>query len=507
MNLANTVLYEGLQAMSRCNLAPWDDYYARMAQSDFMLSRHMLRASKTSFIRKAPFEGSYAVMGGITEFRRMLETYHFSPEVGELLHGQGYRDDFIKYLIEKKKLSVTVYALPEGSLMFPGEPAVVLEGSLLDVRLAEGMLLECTNYPSLAMTKWRRIIEATDGAAVMEFARRRAQDPYRTSLYAYLAGVNLSSNSDMRTWFDIPTTGTMGHEWVQSFGDEYAAFDNWLLCNPSRPVLLVDTIDTLASGIPNAIRAFCAHDVRIRHAKGTMGVRLDSGDLAYLAMEAHKRLQEAGLNVMIFMTNDLDEYSIQDIREQIVKNAKQFGINPDELLSKIVWACGTRPGTCWDQPSIGGVAKLTTIQTGDLDQDVIKLARDNPIKTSIPGSNRSAALIDNDGFLQGILIYGKNEDLKKIDRFIHPDDASKSTIVEDHWDVRPRQLLMSAPNSQTYFIHKYTLDDVRATVNNQMKELHWTQKRITKPHVVKVGLSPKLFEHRQNMINNRTLIG
>jgi len=493
-------LYQGLCAMARKSLCPWDDYYPRMAQSDFLLNRNNLTASKTYFIRKAPFEGSYAIMGGITEFHRMLAEYRFSLDVGDILHGQGYREDFIKHLLVKRTVNVTVSALSEGSLMFAGEPAVVLEGSLLDVRLAEGMLLECVNYPSLAMTKWSRVVNATEVGSVMEFARRRAQDACRTSLYAYLAGASVSSNSEMRSWFDIPTVGTMGHEWIQSFGDEYEAFDKWLECNPSRPVLLVDTVDTLSSGIPNAIRAFKAHIDEIRRAGGTMGIRLDGGDLAYLAMEGYRMMQADGMqDVKIYMTNDLDEYSIQAIREQISEHAARFGYKPDEILKSLVWACGTKPGTCWDQPSIGGVAKLTSVQSGLIERSVIKLARDNPVKTSIPGSNRSAALVDKDGFLQGILIYGKDENPKQIRRFVHPDDGSKSTEIEYHWDVRTRQTQIKGYPSDT-------LEDVRTKVRAQMAMLHWTQKRIDKPHTVKVGLSPVLFEKRQGMISRRELI-
>jgi nicotinate phosphoribosyltransferase len=493
-------LYQGLSAMARKSLCPWDDYYPRMAQSDFFLQRHNLTASKTYFIRKAPFEGSYAILGGITEFQRLLAEYKFSIDVGDILHGQGYREDFIKYLIERKTVNVTVNALPEGSLMFGGEPAVVLEGSLLDVRIAEGMLLECVNYPSLAMTKWRRVVNATEVGSVMEFARRRAQDCLRTTLYSYLAGATISSNSEIRSWFDIPTVGTMGHEWIQSFGNEFKAFDLWLQCNPGRPVLLVDTVDTLSSGIPNAIKAFSKNIDEIRRSKGTMGIRLDGGDLAYLAMEGYRMLQSAGLqDVKIYMTNDLDEYSIQAIREQISDNAARFGYKPDEILKNLVWACGTKPGTCWDQPSIGGVAKLTSVQAGYVERSVIKLARDNPVKTSIPGSNRSAALVDKDGFLQGILIYGKEENLKEIHKFVHQDDGNKSTEIESHWNVQPRQT-----QNKGYLMD--TLEDVRARVRSQIAMLHWTQKRIDKPHTVKVGLSPNLFEKRQNMINQCILI-
>lgn len=494
-----SILVEGLRAMAHPLVCPWDDYYARMAQTDFLEGRHMWRCSKTYFIRESPFEGSYAILGGVTEFLRQVHDYRFTDETIGVMRSTGYQPKFLKHLLERKRLSLTVHSLPEGSMFFPGEPAVVLEGPLADVRLAEGMLLPCVNYPSLAMAKWSRVAYATGTGSVMEFARRRAQDPCRTSLYAYLAGAAVSSNDEMRQWFDIPTVGTMGHEWIQSYGDEYAAFDAWLRHNPDRPVLLVDTIDTLSSGVPNAIKALKAH----REAIGDhqMGIRLDSGDLAYLAMRAYQKLDMAGLfKVKIYMTNDLDEYSIQAIRNQIEQNAAHYGYSPGEIFRKLVWACGTKPGTCWNQPSIGGVAKLTTVMLKALEQPVIKLARDNPIKTSIPGSNRSATLIDEHGMLQGIVVFGRKEDPQEIREFIHPDDGSKRTTIPHDWEVRYRQSSRKdvGPPSET-------LTEVRERVHEQLAMLHWTHRRLNKPHRVKVGLSPELFDLRQSMIKRGAL--
>jgi nicotinate phosphoribosyltransferase len=498
---SSDTLIDGLSRMARPSLCPWDDYYCRMAQSDWMLGRHESFASKAYFIRKAPFGGSYALLGGVTDFLRQINTYRFTADVAEVLGNMGYRREFTHFLKDRWVLPVTVRSLPEGSIFFPHEPAVVLGGPLWAVRLAEGMLLECVNYPSLAMTKWSRVCAAAGSGYAMEFARRRTHDHCRTSLYAYLAGAAVSSNAEIRSWFEIPVVGTMGHEWVQSHGVEFRAFDAWLECNPDRPVLLVDTVDTLSSGVPNAILAFSKHREKIKKAGGIPGIRLDSGDLAFLAMESFKMLQNASIEgARIFMTNDLDEYSIQAIKTQIQENCSHLGLDPQDILRSLVWACGTKPGTCWDQPSIGGVAKLTSIKGPDEPVcNVIKLALDNPVKTSIPGRNCSATLIGQDELLSGILIFNKDKDtLESIEEFVHPDDGSKRTDILSSWEVTERQVTYTQPPVET-------LEQIRIRVQQNLSLLHWTQRRIDKPHTVRVGLSPYLFEIRQHMIKHRML--
>jgi nicotinate phosphoribosyltransferase len=502
----STNLLSALRSLFPLEICPWDDYYPRMAQTDFLCKRHNLKASKTFFIRKAPFGGAYAILGGLTAFLRILEDYRFDEEVCYALKDQGYRVDFIKFLQKKQRLNLTVYSGEEGSIFFPNEPAIVFEGSLLDVRFAEGILLKNVNFPTLQITKWQRVCQAAAPGKVMEFARRRAQDDLRVSLYANLAGANLTSNSEIRRGADIKVVGTMGHEWIQSFGDEFEAFDKWLEFNPDRPVLLVDTIDTLKSGIPNAIKAFKKHWDRIKKAGAVPGVRNDSGDLAYITIEERKMFDQAGLNeVCIFETNDLDEYSIETIRQQIFTFAPRAGLDPEEALKKIVWACGTQPGTCSDQPSLGGVAKLSSIERDGAERPVIKLAKDNPIKTSIPGSNRSAFVLGkNSNELLCCLIHGKNEKLEDTVKAVHPDDEAKFILYYDK-EVKylPRQKIV---------FDKYKIkvnpeiQDVQNLIAKEVAMLHWTNKRFQSPHLVKVSLTEDLFDLRQRLIENNDLI-
>jgi nicotinate phosphoribosyltransferase len=498
-------LLDGIRTIFPMELTPWDDYYMRMAQADFLLNRHNLIASKTFFIRKAPFKGSFALLGGLTAFLRVLEDYTFdNADIQIALHDMGYCHAFVKYLInDHRKIDVKIYAPYEGSVFFPSEPTIIIEGSLLDCRLAEGILLKNVNFPTLALTKWARVVQAAAPGSVMEFARRRAQDDIRTSLYAHLAGAELSSNAEIRRGFDIPIRGTMGHEWIQSYGDEFEAFDEWLEVNPDRPVLLVDTINTLKSGVPNAIKAFKIHWDRIKAAGGVAGIRNDSGDLAYITIEERLMLDAAGLyDVVVFETNDLDEYSIQTIREQIGVHAPQAGLDPVEVIKRIVWACGTQPGTCADQPSLGGVAKLSTVEYWKEEREVIKLAFDNPIKTSIPGSNRSTWLRHKDtGEIFDCVIHDRKEDPINMTKVCHPDDESKVVVIQHMADLEyiPRQRV-AFENNRISNDFRPTMAEVTKRIQTELAALHWTYKRLDNPHAMKVSLSPDLFALRKKMI-------
>lgn len=501
-------LLEGIRNMFPMETLPWDDYYMRMAQADYLLNRHNLKASKTFFIRKAPFGGSFAVLGGLTAFLRVLKDYTFNNLVCDALLEQGYKKDFVNELFTMDHLNISVYVSPEGSIFMPNEPAIILEGNLLNVRIVEGILLKNINFPTLSMTKWARVAQAAFPGMVMEFARRRAQDDLRTTLYAHLAGANITSNAEIRCGFNIPVKGTHGHEWVQSFGDEFEAFDKWLEINPDRPVLLVDTIDTLKSGLPNAIKAFKKHWDSIKNAGGIPGIRNDSGDLAYITLEERIALDKEDLkDVIIYETNDLDEHSIESIKQQIFTHAPRAGLDPYNVIQRIIWACGTQPGTCSDQPSLGGVAKLSTVEYWKQERPVIKLAKDNPIKTSIPGSNRSTWIRDNDnnGELLCCVIHDKLENASTFTCVQHPDDESKRIILQHmkHLTFHPRQKLVFVNGE---ILHKPTLEDVRSTVKKELLELHWTYKRLLNPHAIKVSLSENLFELRKRMISNSTLM-
>jgi len=488
-------LLECVRSLFPLEICPWDDYFLRMAQTDFYLNCHYKKASKTYFIRRAPFGGSYAILGGLTLFLRVLNDFVFNDDVIKALKNMGYRDEFCNFL-QNLQIRVTVSAINEGMVFFPNEPAVIIEGSLISVRIAEGILTKSLNFPTLAMTKWHRVVEAASPGKTYEFSRRRAQNDIITSLYAHLAGIDISSNAEIRKGADIPISGSMGHEWIQSFGNEFDAFDKWLEINPDRPILLVDTISTLNSGVPNAIKAFNKHRLRIKEAGGIPGIRNDSGDLAYLTIEERLMLNKHGCtDVMIFETNDLDEYSIQSIKQQIFTQTPKF-MNPSDILEKIIWACGTNPGTCSDQPSIGGVVKLTSIE----DKAVIKIAHDNSIKTSIPGSNRSAHVYTEEGELLCCLIYHKSEKVENTEIAYHPDDKGKNIRLADYKNLvfEKRQIYIN--NSRE------TLDNVRERVKNETKNLHWSYKRLNNPHRVKVSLTEKVFNLRKKMIQNNQLM-
>jgi nicotinate phosphoribosyltransferase len=522
-------LRDGLTRLIPYEMTPWDDYFLRMAQTDFLEGRHNLQASKTYFYRKAPFEGSYALFGGLCLFLNQLENFSFTDMTGkcnmslEALKDQGYDKYFIEYLSHHPKLNVSIYAPPEGSIILPNEPVVIAEGSLLSIRVVEG-LMRSFNYGSLSLTKWHRVCQAAMPGATLEFARRRAQNCIETSIYAHLAGCSVSSNSEVRKGLDINIVGTMGHEWVQGFGDEYQAFDRWVYHNPDKPILLVDTIDTLKSGIPNAIKIFKKYSDKIQAAGGVPGVRFDSGDLSYLAIETTRMFQEeshayAALgfddlvcdtlsNYRLYMTNDLDEYSIEEIKGQIFTHAPKAGFSPDSILKKTVWASGTKPGTCYDQPSFGGVAKLGSIEKNGIMKSVVKIAKDNPIKTSIPGNNRSTYIWHGDN-LVCCLIHGKDEDPTDIgfNRYAHhPDDASKIIDLQQYsgltFDTRQACVYSSGGYSDYY----PTTDDIRHHVRKETDRLHWTHKRLSNPHTLKVSLSESVFLLRQKMINNFELI-
>ena len=504
-------LRDGLTRVVPQEICPWDGYFMSMAQTDFKLGRHELKASKTYFYRKAPFGSSYALFGGLCALLNQISNFSFTiPGIEtyavEALKDQGYDKDFIDYLKFKDPFNdLKLYAPPEGSVILPNEPVIIAEGKLIGVRIIEGMM-RGVNYASLSMTKWNRVCQAANPGATLEFARRRAQNNLETSIYAHLAGCTVTSNAEIRKGIDIPVVGTMGHEYIQSFGDEYEAFDKWVLYNPDKPVLLVDTIDTLKSGVPNAIKTFLKYKEQIKEAGGVPGVRFDSGDLAYLAIEATRLFIAAGINELkLFMTNDLDEYAIEEIKGQVFTHAPKAGLNPELILKKMIWAAGTKPGTCYDQPSFGGVAKLGSIETAEGTKSVIKIAKDNQIKTSIPGNNRSTYVWDGSD-LVCCLIHGKDEDPYDLRYACHPDDVSKKIDLKQfqslEFDIRQSKVYDSGKAVD----YNPTVDDVRNKVLEETDKLHWTHKRLNNPHMIKVSLSEKIFNLRQKMINNFELI-
>lgn len=526
-------LLDGIRMAFPLQLFPWDDYFPRMAQADFRLGRGNLVAVKSFFIRNAPFGGSYCLMGGLTDALRTIADLRFdNPDFQEGMRDMGYSADFLAALAKRQRLQLQVFAPREGDFFIPGESAVSVRGPLADVRLAEGILTEAVNFASLNLTKWSRLVRTVRPGRVMEFARRRAQNAAKATLYGILAGCSGTSNAEMRRFFKLTLSATTGHEWISSFGDVRESFDAWLETNPDRPIGLIDTKECLGHDFPAWLESVWAHREAIKAANPlTWGWRNDSGDLAYLTIEQYVRFWRHQLvqdpwfaeRMRIILTNDLDEYTAESIIQQIYVQAKAAGLDAEDIIRRIIWAAGTKPGTCYDQPSLGGVVKLQSI--GGL--ACIKLAFDASglpgIKTSIPGFNLSARVYDGNGELVSILMYpydhyrvegnGRLFDFSTTREVVelnlhHPDNAGAQMSLRDYHLVPQQGAVYDTFEKTVGFTEAWdhpTLSSVPARIMANLDDLHWSHTRLDKPHAIKLSVTPDLFDLRRRMIEHGAL--
>lgn len=520
-------LLEGIRNAFPLELFPWDDYFLRMAEADWKLGRAHVVATKSYFIRKAPFQGAYALLGGITAALRQIHDLRFSVAEFLELADMGYDPLFIEELVRRERLRIEVYAPGEGSTFFPNEPVVSIRGHLLDVRLAEGIITEALNFASLVFTKWRRLVGIASPGNVLEFGRRRSQNALKSSLYGILAGCFATSNAELRRFFYCLITGTMGHEWVQSFGDVARAFDAWLTVEPAKPIGLVDTKQCLTYDFPLWLDAVYSHREAIKAVNPPFwGWRNDSGDLAHLTIEQYKLFREHPLaqdiwfraNKRIVLTNDLDEYSVQAIIRQITN---QIGYNNrDEILPSIVWAAGTKPSTCEDQPSLGGVMKLASIE----EKECIKLAFNDEgkpgEKTSIPGFNHSVIICDKDWNMVCVLVYPAlrysvkfgllYQNNKPVQPLVACQSAGYSIVLPKYIALKQQTLVYDSFSSDTGFTDQWkeqpqTIDDIKIQTESMVKILPWQSQRLEKPQSIPVMFTPDLYELRQKMIEQGAL--
>lgn len=526
-------LYDGIALAFPLEVTPWDDYFARMAEADFLLGRHETLAAKSYFVRKAPFNGSFTLLGGITAALRVISEIRFdTPEFARAMERKHYRPEFIAYLATLDGLKdVKVHAAPEGTPFFPNEPIISITGPIAQLRLADGILIGECNFPSLSLTKWSRIVRTTRPGGVLEFARRRSQDRMRTSLYAMLAGCVATSNDELTNSFDVEARGTMGHEWVQSFPTVREAFDAWLSVEPRYPVGLVDTVKCLEEDFPAWLDSVEAHKEAIREANPAVwGWRNDSGDLAYLTIEQYARFMRHPLaselwfrdHMRIYLTNELDEYAAGAIIAQITTQARAAGLDAEDILHRIVWAAGTRPGVCEDDPALGGVMKLVEFDG----RPCIKLALDADgrvgVKTSIPGFNLSAMIRSKSGENLGIVLYpahryeitdeGQFFDLVKnhvmpVIEVVHPDNESLASTYEEYTVVPRQALVYDGGLTDTWQRSRPTIESVQAHVRQSVDDLQWWVTRIDQPHNFKVSVTPDVFRLRTDMIRKHALQG
>ncbi len=441
------------------------------------------------FFRQNPFKGGYSIACGLTYLIDYLRDFRFeASDIEYLATLQGndgkplFESGFLDYLADLK-LTCDIEAVPEGTVVFPHEPMVRVRGPIIQCQILETPLLNIINFQTLIATKSSRICQATRGEPVLEFGLRRAQGidgALAASWAAHVGGCAATSNVLAGKMFGIPVRGTHAHSWIMSFDSEAEAFKTYAKAMPNNCVFLVDTYDTL-NGVKQAIEA--GKWLRENGHKMT-GIRLDSGDLAYLSIEARKLLDAAGFHdALIVASNDLDENIIDSLKDQGSKVS--------------VWGVGTKLVTAFDQPALGGVYKLSTVrQPGGPWQNKIKLS-EQTIKVSNPGIQQ-VRRFSSDGQFIGDMIYNTEAGAPTEHVIIDPADPTKRKRIPpnaEHFDL----LVPVFRNGQVVY-HQPGVEAIRQYVKKQESGFHSSIRRFVNPHIYPVGLEPGLHDLKTRLI-------
>lgn len=463
-----------------------DLYQINMAETYWHDGIHTKKAVFELYFRKLPFGNGYGVFAGLEKIVDYLEHFRFSKSDIAYLRDIGYHEDFLTYL-KKMKFTGTVKSMQEGELVFANEPILRIEAPLAEAQIIETALLNIVNYQTLIATKASRIKQVLGNETAMEFGSRRAHEMDAAvwgTRAAYIGGFDATSNVRAGKLFGIPVSGTHAHALVQTYKDEYTAFCKYAQRHRDC-VFLVDTYDTLKSGMPAAIRAAKELGDRIRF----IGVRLDSGDMAYLSKEARKMLDDAGFpEAHIVASNDLDEYTIM--------NLKAEGAKID------VWGIGTKVITAYDQAALGAVYKLVSIEDEEgRMSDTIKLSA-NPEKVTTPGLKRVYRIVNKlNGKAEGDYIAMEQEDPQHAERLkmFHPVHTFVSKFVTD-FEARELHELIFVNGTRVY-----ELPDIHAIRNRTADNLSllWNEyKRALNPEEYPVDLSQACWDNKMENIKS-----
>jgi len=466
-----------------------DLYQLTMASGYWKLGRSEQEAVFHLFFRKPPFAGGYAIAAGLGPAVEYLEGFRFDDSdieyLATLTGNDGnplFEQGFLDYLRELR-LTCDVDAMPEGTVAFAQQPLVRVCGPILQCQILETALLNIINFQTLVATKAARISGATEGEPVLEFGLRRAQGidgGLAASRAAYIGGCAATSNVLAGKRYGIPVKGTHAHSWVMSFDDETEAFDSYAEAMPNNCVFLVDTYDTL-EGVRKAVEA----GKRLRERGHEMvGIRLDSGDLAYLSIEARKLLDNTGFpDATIVASNDLDENLIASLKGQGAKIA--------------VWGVGTKLATAYDQPALGGVYKLGATKNADGEWlPKVKLS-EQAVKTSIPGVLQ-VRRFENEKGLVGDMIYDETHGIDQQSVIVDAKDANRRKRIPA--GATGSDLLVPVMRAGKVVLEEECIDDTRARTQRELNRLHPTVKRLMNPHEHPVGLDVGLHEIRDQMI-------
>ncbi len=441
------------------------------------------------FFRRCPDGGGFAIAAGLDQIIDYVLNLHFSDEDIEYLRGRKlFSEGFLEYL-KNFKFTGDIWAVPEGTPIFPHEPIITVRAPAIEAQLVETFLLLCVNHQSLIATKANRIVRAAQGRTVLEFGSRRAQGTDAAILgsrAAYIGGCHGTACTISDQLYGVYAGGTMAHAWVQMFDSEYEAFKTYCEIYPNNATLLVDTYNTLKSGIPNAIKVF--NEVLKPKGITKCGIRLDSGDIAYLTQKARKMLDDAGwTECQISASNSLDEYIIQDLLRQGAQ-INMFGV-------------GERLITARSEPVFGGVYKLTAVEDDGVITPKIKIS-ENVGKITNPHFKKLYRFYGNDtgkAIADYLCVYDENVDDSKDLEIFDPDATWKTKTV---YNFTAKELQVPIFKNGELVYDRPTLEQIRNYCLEQVDTLWDEVKRFDNPHKYYVDLSQKLWDIKYGLLKS-----
>ena len=470
------------------NLSMMMDFYEMtMSYGYFHQPNRDVRVAFDLFFRSVPDQGGYAIFAGLQHVIEFVENLSFSDaDIAYFRKQNLFSEEFLDFL-RGFRFRGDIYAMPEGTIIYPNEPLMTIVAPIIDAQLVETAILAQINHQSLVATKASRIVRAAEGRKVADFGARRAHNMDAATYgarAAYIGGIDMTATLSAGQQFNIPISGTMAHSWVMFFEDEYTAFKKYAEIYPQATVLLVDTYDVLHSGIPNAIRI--ANEVLAPQGHRLTGVRVDSGDLAYLSKRIRKMLDKAGLeDCKIILSNSLDEFTISSL---LLQGARVDGFGVGERLI-----------TAKSDPVFGAVYKLVAVEEDGVFQPRIKMS-ENVEKLTNPGLKDIYRIYDHHGkaVADMIAVQGEQIDLTQPFRYVDPRKPWKNRFFEGGSAVNLRRLYVRDGERVEDLP---PLEEIREYVRRQLAEEIWPEEqRFENPHRHYLDMTPDYYELKMGLL-------